>query len=203
MAQCQRRSKLDDGHGPRGVCGERGTRLCASRSPRGGNQMEGPVEGSDKHTGHRKHPTKGESVPGFPLSTPATLSTVRLRTSDLSVMSVVVLLAFSPRFMRNLPLGAVRPSQKLAPVVMSLTVAAPALGAAVAASHLCTKVCRERKDVRSCEVQDRQTVLLLRTSRVAPPHSARDPLHPHYLSIYQGAAHRQVCPREECGPALP
>ena len=55
-------------------------------------------------------------------------------------MSVAVLLALPCTFlMRNPPL-AVRPAQKLPPVAMSLTVAAPALGAAVAASHLCTKV---------------------------------------------------------------
>ena len=70
-------------------------------------------------------------------------------------MSAVVLLAFpGTLFVRNLPLGAVRPSQKLAPVVMSLSVAAPALGAAVAASHLCTKVCVTEEIDRLGAVRD-------------------------------------------------
>ena len=74
------------------------------------------------------------------------LSPKPLTASDCVVvtqtaMSVVVLLALPcTLLMRNPPLVAVRPAQKLPPVAMSLTAAAPALGAAVAASHLCTKV---------------------------------------------------------------
>ena len=71
--------------------------------------------------------------------------TKTLTASDCVVvqtaMSVVVLLALPcTLFLRNPPLVAVRPAQKLPPVAMSLTAAAPVLGAAVAASHLCTKV---------------------------------------------------------------